>query len=126
MDADLQAQLFERYPLIFQERGLPMAETAMCWGIATGNGWHHLIDALCAQLQRQTDEGGAPQIVATQVKEKFGTLRFHTREADDRQLAVIDLARELSQRICEVCGAPGTLRPVAGLQATRCSAHAHA
>lgn len=124
MDADLQEQLYHRYPLIFQERGLPMAETAMCWGIATGNGWCHLIDGLCAQLQRETDQHGAPQIVATQVKEKLGSLRFHTREANDRQSAMIDLARELSQRMCDVCGGPGALLSVGRLRATRCSSHA--
>ena len=110
MDADLQKQLYDRYPLIFQERVLPMTETAMCWGIETGNGWYHLIDGLCAQLQRETDQDGAPQIIATQVKEKFGTLRFHTREANERQSAMIDLASELSSRICDQCGAPGQLR----------------
>ena len=123
MDADLQKQLYDRYPLIFQERVLPMAETAMCWGIATGNGWYHLIDGLCAQLQRETDQDGVPQIIATQVKEKFGTLRFHTREANERQSAMIDLASELSSRICDQCGAPGQLR-TSGWHATRCEAHA--
>ena len=123
MDADLQKQLYDRDPLIFQERVLPMTETAMCWGIETGNGWYHLIDGLCAQLQRETDQDGAPQIIATQVKEKFGTLRFHTREANERQSAMIDLASELSSRICDQCGAPGQLR-TSGWHATRCEAHA--
>lgn len=124
MDADLQEQLYHHYPLIFRERGLPMAQTAMCWGIATGNGWYHLIDGLCARLQWETDEQGAPQIVATEVKEKLGSLRFYTREANDRQSAMIDLAREVSQRVCDVCGGPGTLLSIGRLRATRCSAHA--
>lgn len=123
MDSDLQKQLYDRYPLIFQERGLPMADTGMCWGIATGNGWHHLIDGLCAQLQRETDQDGASQIIATQVKEKLGTLRFHTREATERQSAMIALARELSSRICDQCGAPCQPR-TSGQHATRCRAHA--
>ena len=124
MDADLQKQLFDRYPLIFGELGLPVAESAMGWGIATGNGWYHLIDGLCAQLQRDTDQGGAPQVIATQVKDKLGTLRFYTRAANDRQSAMIDLAREISQRMCAVCGGPGTLLSAGRLRATRCSAHA--
>jgi hypothetical protein len=78
----------------------------MCWGIATGNGWYHLIDALCIQLQRLTDHDGAPQIIASQVKEKFGSLRFYTRESDSRQKAMIELVTEISQRTCDVCGAP--------------------
>ena len=124
MDVDLQEQLYRRYPLIFQERGLPTTETAMVWGIATGNGWYHLIDGLCAQLQSETDQLGAPQIVATQVKEKLGSLRFYVRDANDRQSAMIDLAQELSQRVCDVCGGPGAPLEAGRARAARCSAHA--
>lgn len=124
MDAALQKQLYTRYPQIFQEHTLPETETAMCWGIATGDGWYHLIDALCVQLQRLTDQDGAPQVVAAQVKEKFGSLRFHTREADERQKAMIEIARELSQRTCDVCGAPGAMVSTKRLMATRCEDHA--
>jgi hypothetical protein len=124
MDAELQTRLFERYPTIFAERTLPKTETAMCWGITTGDGWFHLIDGLCARLQWETDHGGAPQVVATQVKEKFGRLCFYRHEASERQLGMIDLASELATRTCDVCGAPGrtvTLgrHPVA----TRCESH---
>ena len=125
MDTHLQEDLYDRYPLIFQERLLPMAETAMCRGVETGNGWYHLIDGLCALLQRETDRGGASQIIATQVKAKFGTLSFYVREADERQAAMIALARELSSRICDQCGAPGQLR-TSKWRSTRCDAHSGA
>ena len=124
MDADLQKQLCDRYPMIFQELALPVTENAMCWGIETGNGWYHLLDGLCAQLQRESDQDGAPQIIATQVKEKLGSLRFYTREANDRQSAMIDLAREISRHMCDVCGGPGALLSLGRLRATRCSDHA--
>ena len=123
MDTELQGQLFQRYPAIFAERTLPNTETSMCWGITTGNGWFHLIDGLCARLQWETDHSDAPQVVATQVKEKFGTLRFYRRHASERQLAMIDLAYELSGRICDVCGAPGTTGRVGRMVATRCGVH---
>lgn len=109
MDGKLQQQLFERYPLIFQERHLPMTDTAMCWGVMVGNGWFHVLDALCAALQRTTDQDGEPQVVASQVKEKFGTLRFYTRASTDVQDAMIDVAEEVSARTCDVCGCPGQL-----------------
>jgi len=125
MDADLQEELIARYPLIFQERGMPMSETAMCWGITCGNGWFHLLDALCAQLQSETSRDGAPQVIATQVKEKYGTLRFYARITNDRQDAMIDLAEELSGRICETCGAPGKLL-LNGWVMTRCASHSPA
>lgn len=124
MDADLQEQLFQRYPAIFAERNLPDAETAMCRGIEAGNGWFHLIDGLCARLQWETDHDGAPQVVATQVKEKYGTLRFYRHESSKGQNAMIELAVELSGRICDVCGAPGASVDVGRIRATRCANHA--
>jgi len=123
MDAGIQMQLFERYPAIFAERALPETETAMCHGINAGNGWFQLIDGLCARLQWETDHNDAPQVVATQVKEKLGTLRFYRRTASERQLGMIDLATELSGRICDVCGAPGGSVSVRRIVATRCVAH---
>lgn len=133
MDADRQQQLFERYPQIFQERSLPVAESGMGRGIETGNGWFHLIDTLCARLQRETDLDRAPQVIATQIKEKLGGLCFYSSNTNtERQQAMIDLACALSRCICDVCGAPGSLlsldqrctnfRPA--FLATRCPAHA--
>ena len=124
MDTRLQLDLFGRYPQIFAERALPDTETAMCRGIECGDGWFHLIDALCARLQWDTDHEDGPQAVATQVKEKFGTLRFRVRGATERQHGMLDLATELSGRICDQCGAPGVPGDVARLRATRCTAHA--
>lgn len=115
--------LFQRYPEIFAERHLSMDQTAMCWGIAIGDGWFDLLDVLCTQLQQETDKLGGPQIVATQVKEKYGALRFYVRESNERQDLLIDFAEALSERICDVCGSPGVLR-TSGWQATRCDNHA--
>ena len=51
-----------------------------------------------------------PQVVATTVKEKFGTLRFYTCGDSDEQHAIIEMVENLSGKICEVCGTPGELR----------------
>ena len=124
MDAQLQQQLFERYPAIFAERYLSDTKTAMCWGISTGDGWFQLIDALCARLQWETDNNEAPQAGATQVKEKFGTLRFRIHDATERQDGMLALATELSSRICDICGSPGSTVNVGRVRATRCATHA--
>ena len=124
MDTKLQNQLFERYPAIFAERTLAQSESGMGWGITTGDGWFHLIDSLCACLQWETDHNGAPQVVATQVKEKFGRLRFSTRDASERQSGMVDLASEISGRTCDVCSAMGSaVKTGRRLLATRCEAH---
>ena len=46
----------------------------------------------------------------TQVKEKFGTLRFYVGAATDEHYNYIRFAEALSARTCEVCGAPGKMR----------------
>jgi hypothetical protein len=48
---------------------------------------------------------GIPQVVAQQVKEKFGTLRFYYSGGEDYISNVVSFAEYLSGRICENCGA---------------------
>jgi hypothetical protein len=45
-----------------------------------------------------------PQVVAHQVKEKFGTLRFYHSGGDDEISGMIQLAEALTYHICEDCG----------------------
>lgn len=105
---------------------MPMQETAMCWGLDCDDGWYDLIDALCERLQSMTDynpnNDRFPQIVATQVKEKFGGLRFYVRAASDYQDGLISMAESLSYHICEVCGNPGKPNK-SGWIRTTCATH---
>lgn len=50
-----------------------------------------------------------PQVIASQVKEKYGTLRFYTMGGDDITWALESMAESMSARTCEVCGSPGKL-----------------
>ncbi len=125
MKQELDELLCTRYPLIFAERNRPITESCMGFGFSCGDGWFTLIDTLCARLQFETDRNGAPQIVASQVKEKFGGLRFYVRSATEQQCGMIDMAESLSAHICEVCGHPGRVL-VHGAVITRCPDHAPA
>lgn len=60
--------------------------------------------------------------VATQVKEKYGTLRFYAHGATDEQYAYIRFAEAMSAHVCEVCGARGR-RNQSGWIQTRCREH---
>lgn len=55
MSPELEKKLFKKYPKIFAQRKLPMAQTAMCWGICTGDGWYNIIDQLCRKIQHHVD-----------------------------------------------------------------------
>ena len=104
MKQELQQKLTEKYPKIFADCDKTPQESNMAWGMACGDGWYRLIDNLCENLQFQTDRNGDPQVVAAQVKEKFGGLRFYIGGASERQYAYISFAEALSYKICEECG----------------------
>lgn len=94
----------------------------MSRGIECRDGWYTLIDTLFAGLQQKTDNGNAGQVVAMQVKEKFGGLRFYAASASEGQRAMIELVESLSRRTCEVCGAPGEQLSDGWIR-TRCNSH---
>lgn len=144
MRQELDELLCAKYPKIFVNRHGDMKETAMCWGFECGDGWFNIIDQLCANIQHHVDwserqrnievkkgiegESGMPrtphvnQVIAVQVKEKFGTLRFYTNAVDDQIYGMIRMAESMSAVTCEDCGAPGKLRGRGWLY-TACDVH---
>ena len=127
MREDLDRQLVEKYPLIFKNRHGDMRETLMCWGFEHGDGWYPIIDSLCGNIQNhidwQTKQGKTvPQVVATQVKEKFGTLRFYYNGGDDVIDGMVRMAESWSAVACEECGAPGTQNSQGWIK-TLCETH---
>jgi hypothetical protein len=104
MKPELQKQLVEKYPKIFQMVGSTPQQSCMAWGICTGDGWYWLLDNLCSELQHNTDKNDKPQVIAAQVKEKFGGLRFYVNGGTDEQFGAIHFAEMLSYSICETCG----------------------
>jgi hypothetical protein len=63
------------------------------------------------------------QVVAMQVKEKFGTLRFYYSGGDDIVGGIERMADSMSAVMCEECGAPGRSRR-GGWIRTLCDTHA--
>lgn len=126
MDIELDEKLCSKYPLIFADRYKSMQVTCMCWGFECGNGWYDLIDTLCSQIQHHIDNRNRqrevmlskihgdipeeiPQVVAEQVKEKFGSLRFYYRGGDEHISGLVNMAEAMSNKICMTCGKPGEL-----------------
>ena len=64
-----------------------------------------------------------PQVIATQIKEKFGTLRFYYCGGDDYCRGIESMAESMSAVTCEVCSSPGKLRHDGWVQ-TLCDEHA--
>jgi hypothetical protein len=64
-----------------------------------------------------------PPVVAVQIKEKFGTLRFYYDGGDEYIAGVLSMAESMSARTCEQCGSLGTARG-GGWIRTLCDKHA--
>lgn len=75
MDKDLQKKLRQRFPVLYRDLGKP--DTSMAFGINCGNGWFDLLWRLSEDLENLD-----PGLVASQVKEKFGSLRFYLKQSD--------------------------------------------
>lgn len=63
-----------------------------------------------------------PQVVADQVKEKFGTLRFYISGGDEYIHGLVSMAESMSAVTCEECGSPGHRRD-GGWIRTLCDKH---
>lgn len=105
MKKELGDKLLRAFPDIFP-RG-------MCFDC--GDGWYQLLNDLCGRIQHNIDQCHKlgdpeyPQLVAAQIKEKFGGLRFYVDNATIYAQALIEDAEKLSFKTCMNCGKPGEL-----------------
>lgn len=67
------------------------------------------------------------QVVVTQIKEKFGTLRFYYDGGDEYIRGLEDMAESMTARTCEDCGCPGVARSTKQKRWVRvlCNKHAY-
>lgn len=109
MNQELTERLYSDFPELY--RGYTKSETlsSMCWGFQCDDGWYELIRHLSQQLADYAKNHPASSIEATQVKEKFGWLRFDLAEADVAVLKMIEQACLRSRTTCERSGQPGVL-----------------
>lgn len=75
-----------------------------------------------AKELNQLIENPVLQVQATQVKEKYGSLRFYINGSHPVLDAYIEFAESMSEITCELCGNPGTMNDGGWLQ-VRCEEH---
>ena len=141
MKIELQKELATKYPKIFKNVGGDPMVTCMADGIQCNDGWYDLLDTLCHTMQQHCDaentqyipttdnweslteaDPGYVQVVAAQVKEKYGTLRFYVDGGDATTQGMIQMAENMSSRICELCGSPAKTNRDSGWLHTTCEA----
>ena len=112
MTDDKAVELIKKYPKIFPED----------FYFECMNGWFELIDGLCYKLQSYIDDfDSVEQVIAGQVKEKFGGLRFYLDQGgDDYIYILIKEAESKSVITCEDCGAPGKVQKLGYWLVCRC------
>lgn len=110
MREELDKALVNDFPLLYRDRYGDMRSTSMCWGFDCGDGWEPLIRRLSEKLEPIIKDKDL-ECRASQVKEKYGTLRFYMTSATDEMWAYIDEACRESKTTCEECGVKGELRP---------------
>lgn len=124
MTDDQNNIVLDKYPKIFVKRPNGRGGYYPFW-LECGSGWLPLIETLCRSIQGHVDnqntsytykvkrgeakEEDRPdfQVVALQVKEKFGGLRFYTAGNDEYVNGLISMAEAMSYQICERCSNPG-------------------
>ena len=90
-------------------------------GFAVGEGWYPIIESLCDQISAhikfkndQRDSwnrgNGCEPVTVSQVKEKFGSLRFYYDGGDPAIAGMVTMAEVWASHSCEECGSPGTRR----------------
>lgn len=119
MNEELELQLVKKYPKILRDYNGDIMQTALYFACQNDDGWYDLLDKCMEKLQYFCDlcskRGEEVQVIATSIKEKYGTLRFYASAygADSIENSIIDdiitEAEMRSARTCEVTGKDGTV-----------------
>lgn len=123
MSPELESKLFAKFPELLgfkDDRGVYRARV---WGFEHRDGWYTIVNTLCHSIQQRVESRPEVQVGVTQVKEKFGELRFYYQGGDDHIAGAVSYAELISSRICEECGRPGTRARINSWIVTRCDEH---
>lgn len=130
---EFEKRITEKYPKLFSR---PFG------GFAISEGWWPIIESLCANIQSHLDHvtnrrdillkdnpykhtvpESVHQVTVTQIKEKFGGLRFYYDGGDDMVDGMVRMAEAWADHSCEVCGTPGNRDGSSGWIRTLCPTH---
>jgi len=126
MQKENSDSIFNACPIIFRGRHEGPKQNLMCFGFECADGWFDIIYGLSKKVEyiAQTmksvgiSEDELPMV--SQVKEKFGTLRFYIHHSTEEIQELINQAEQVSAKVCEQCGKPGTLKRDHGWFITIC------
>ena len=118
MNEKLANKLCADFPTLYKGRHRTIQESLMPFGFGCGDGWYNIIYKLSEGIVALDKK-----VEATQVKEKFGGLRFYVSPTKAEVFDLINEAEEQSYKICEECGEKGKLREELPWMLTLCNKH---
>lgn len=124
MSPDFDKRLCSEFPNLYIDRHASVRVSCMAWGFGCRDGWYDLIYKLSEKLEKAITR--VPKLRradyrASQVKEKFGTLRFYMSCETPSMTKAIQAAEKESETACERCGQQGKLRRRGGWYSTECN-----
>jgi len=133
MNTKLEDSLVQDFPDIFRDWQGDPAQTCMAWGVECPAAWEPAIRAACQEITAQVRRVNSQYptlefcVIADQVKEKFGTLRFywHSEWANFPQAVLpehqeamhqahhcidgaVAVAERITSLVCGDCGTPNS------------------
>ena len=118
--------IINKYPKIFEDyQGNP---NGINWH-GVPEGWLPIIDTLCGCMQsyidyhnKHTKDGVVKptQVKCTQMKEKFGGLRFYADNHDEIIEGMIEMAEYMCDNTCQDCGSQEDLGMTTGWLSVLC------
>ena len=113
MREELEKKLISRFPLLYGSD----------FHFECHDGWYDLIWKLSEEIYPEMERLRDDEMYATQVKSKYGSLRFYMSYYTFTIEQAIQKYRELSTETCEVCGKGGRLKKNGYWWRTACEDH---
>jgi hypothetical protein len=99
--------LYVKFPQLYKQHLLTPEESSMHWRFQCDNGWFEIIYDISVQLQKITS---IQPIEATEVKQKWGSLRYRVNMDSPEIDKLIKHAEDRARVTCEACGARSVTR----------------
>lgn len=115
-----QKLVFTRFKKFFSNAG-DLKQSLMAFGICVDCGWYPLVYHLLEDIETQLKKTPVEDFEVVQIKEKFGGIRVYVGSGNEKIFDMINKAEEKSYKICERCGARGSLDRSYGWLLTLCA-----
>ena len=93
MDVKISNKLFKKYKFL-KKKEMPS-------GFQCGNGWVSILEDMFKGIQ---DVNPPEDFVITLVEERYGALKIHSKNGNNRTRMVIEDAQDIAVNLCDECG----------------------